>query len=115
MSGSEAVSEIIARVDTVGLLDITDGLHNDGEARWSPDGKKIVFSSDREGNLHIFTMDPDGSGAKRLTTEGSFNANPAWSPDGKQIVFVSNRNGENQIYVMDMNGKNVKEATQKDC
>lgn len=64
---------------------------------------KIAFSSNRDGNFEIYTMNPDGSGQTRLTFISSANnTNPVWSPDGTKIAFVSTdkATGKGQIHVM---------------
>jgi Tol biopolymer transport system component len=52
---------------------------------WSPDGRHIAFSSDRDGPSGIYVMNADGSGVRRITD--SFGLQPAWSPDGRHIAF----------------------------
>jgi TolB protein len=59
----------------------------DAEAVISADGKKIVFTSIRNGDLDIYTMDADGSNVKQLTHELGYDGGPAFSPDGKLIVY----------------------------
>ena len=77
---------------------------NDGPS-WSPDGTKIAFSSDRDGNWEIYVMNADGSGATRLTTNRSADdGSPAWSPDGSKIAFHTNRDDNYEIYVMNADG-----------
>lgn len=53
----------------------------------SPDGKKIVFTSLKDGDLDIYTMNVDGTDVKRLTNTLGYDGGPWWSPDGKQIVY----------------------------
>ena len=53
----------------------------------SPDGKKVVFTSDRGGDLDIWTMDINGKHAKQLTHELGYDGGPWWSPDGKRICY----------------------------
>lgn len=65
---------------------------------------KIAFSSDRDGNYEIYTMDSDGGAQTRLTENTADDLAPAWSPDGKRIAFVSNRDGNNEIYAMSADG-----------
>jgi hypothetical protein len=65
---------------------------------------KLAFASNRDGNSEIYTMNPDGSGVTRLTTNPALDATPAWSPDGGQIAFTSTRNGNSEIYVMNADG-----------
>jgi Tol biopolymer transport system component len=72
---------------------LTSGPGFDSQPRWSPDGKRIVFLSDRSGAENVWLMDPDGSKSKALT-KGTNNlyASPEWTPDGNYIV-VSRTSG----------------------
>ncbi|MBY0497968.1 MAG: hypothetical protein K2Y23_27495 [Cyanobacteria bacterium] len=60
---------------------------------WSPKGDRIVFSRIVDGDYEIFTIAPDGTGAKRLTSTIGNDAHQGWSPDGSHIVFASSRMG----------------------
>ena len=71
---------------------------------WSPDGKRIAFTSNRDGNDEIYVMSPDGSNVKRLTNNAADDQWPAWSPDGKKLTFQSYRDGNWEIYVMNADG-----------
>ena len=79
--------------------------------RWSPDGKRIVWVSTRDGNQDIYSADADGKNLKRLTSEIALDNNPSWSPDGKRIAFTSNRAGNFEIHIMDADGGNVRRLT----
>ena len=57
------------------------------EAVVSPDGKKIVFTSLKDGDLEIYTMNVDGSDVRRLTNVPGYDGGPWWSPDGTKIVY----------------------------
>jgi TolB protein len=78
---------------------------------WSPDGQKLAFAATMGGkNLEIYTINPNGTGLKRLTfSHGYDNLAPAWNPkpppgSAGQIAFVSSRIGLPQIYVMNADG-----------
>jgi Tol biopolymer transport system component/pimeloyl-ACP methyl ester carboxylesterase len=81
--------------------------------RWSHDGKKIVFTSDRDGDPEIYVMAADGSNPVRLTHAPGRDAHPYFSRDGRKIVFQSPRaNGvDTNIYVMDSDGSRVVQLT----
>ena len=59
----------------------------DGEATLSPDGRTIVFTSTRDGDLDIYTMSLDGSNVRRLTDTPGYDGGPFFSPDGSKIVY----------------------------
>ena len=78
---------------------------------WSPDGRRIAFDSDRDGNWEIYVMNADGSGVTRLTDNDAADGFPAWSPDGRRITFDSDRDGNWEIYVMNADGSGVARLT----
>ncbi len=78
-----------AKPDGSGVKRLTDSPGYDAEATVSPDGKSIVFTSTRDGDLDIYTMDKNGKNVKRLTTALGYDGGPFFSPDGKQIVYRS--------------------------
>ena len=76
---------------------------------WSPDGKRIIFTNDKEdgrtGNFEIFRIDLESAASeKRLTFRRRSDSMPVFSPDGKHIVFVSTTDGNSEIYVMNSDG-----------
>ena len=64
---------------------------------WSPDGTKIAFSSNRDGNYDIWVMDADGSQPKKLTESALNEFQPLWSPDGAHILF-SGQTSDNFLF-----------------
>ena len=76
----------------------------------------LAFQSDRDGNLEIYKMGPDGSNQTNLTNNPADDFDPVWSADGQQIVFVSNREtdaggGGQFIYIMNADGSDVRQVT----
>lgn len=68
----------------------------DAEATVSPMGDRTVFTSPRDGDLELSTMNIDGSDLVRITHAGTFNAFPMFTRDGRRQVFVSDRNALNR-------------------
>ncbi|HEU4932053.1 MAG TPA: DUF5050 domain-containing protein [Pyrinomonadaceae bacterium] len=84
----------------------------DGEASFSADGGKIVFTSTRDGNAEIYVMNADGSNQKRITNSLGSDAHPSFSPDGTQITFISDREGGLEIFKMNSDGTNAVRLTE---
>jgi TolB protein len=76
-----------ANVDGSESIRLTTNPGYDAEGTISADGKRIVFTSMRSGDLNIYTMNSDGSGTKRLTFEKGYDGGPFFSWDGKTIVY----------------------------
>jgi TolB protein len=76
-----------AKMDGSDLRRLTNSPGYDAEATISRDGKKIVFTSVRDGDLELYTMNADGTGVKRLTSEVGYDGGAFFSHDGKQIVY----------------------------
>ncbi|HEV2946483.1 MAG TPA: S9 family peptidase [Gemmataceae bacterium] len=68
---------------------LTNTTKKDSHPRWSPDGKQILFESNRSGEGQLWVIDVNGGEARQLTTISSEAGNGLWSPDGKWIAFVS--------------------------
>jgi YD repeat-containing protein len=95
--------------DGSGQARLTNDGANDDSPRWSPNGNKILFQSDRDnpstGYNDIYVMNSDGTGQMRLTTDPNDDSSASWSPDGSKIVFQSIRNGQfYQVYMMNADG-----------
>ena len=99
-------------IDGAQRIQLTDVGADHWGANWSPNGKRIVFTSDRGGRFAIYTMDTDGGSVARLTSDTQyFDYSPHWSSDGARIVFESNRTGSMEVWVMDADGANLEQVT----
>jgi Tol biopolymer transport system component len=71
---------------------------------WSPDGQKIVFASDANGNFDLFIINADGTGLTQITTHTANDFDPFWLPNGEEIAFVSDRDGgDREIFKLNVN------------
>jgi Tol biopolymer transport system component len=92
---------------------ITDGYFDYREPRWSPDGKRIAFSSDRDkGSYDIWTIDVDSGEFTQWTSGTGDETQPSWSPDGERIVYVNGNevasvtpDGDSETLVRDLDPK----------
>jgi Tol biopolymer transport system component len=83
---------VITHVRADILRRLTFNTHTDEYPRWSPDGRKIAFVSDRDStgttrNDEIYVMNNDGSDQQRVTSDAAWDWYPAWSPNGRKILF----------------------------
>ncbi len=111
----EASDIWIMHADGSGQANLTKDKQSNWGATWSPDGKHILFNSAREGGRpHLYIMNPDGSGLRRLCPHSSlWEEYPGWSPDGKKIAFMSNVGTSSWvIYVMNADCTGLKQVTQ---
>ncbi len=93
---------------------ITHGMGFDSQPRFSPDGKTLVFVSDRDGAENLWLADSDGSNPRALTHDKrNMFVSPAWTPDGEAIVVTKSiggsgiwgwGNGPLPLYLYDRNG-----------
>jgi Tol biopolymer transport system component len=85
---------------------------SEGQPDFSPDGGKLAFISNRDGNPEIYTIGLDGEGEQRLTSWDGWDEFPDWHPDGSRILFESEgRDGFDGLFVMDSDGGNVHHVT----
>lgn len=95
----------VINADGSGDTNLTNNDAQEYGVAWSPDGSTLAFGSKRDGEMRIYTMNPDGSEQQSLPTPAAGQA-PWWSPDGRQIVYTLESGGNSDIYVMDADGGN---------
>ncbi len=77
----------VVGTDGIGLRELTNDVYQDRGPRWSPDGKKLAFFSNRSGKYEAWTIDFEGTGLRRITNYPEHMVvSPFWSPDGKGIA-----------------------------
>ena len=113
------------------VAQLTDEPGYDAEATVSPDGKKIVFTSTRSGDLELYTMDLDGSNVQQVTSGLGYDGGAFFSPDSKQLVFRASRPegqaaedykklltknlvrpSDMEVFVCDVDGANLRQITE---
>jgi Tol biopolymer transport system component len=103
------MSRYVNDIGTVSRL--TFGEAYDGEPRLNPGCTRVVFTSDRDGNDELYTMDTFGNNVSRLTWNDAEDYAPSWSADGSKIAFVSRRDGNNEIYSIRADGSGLQRLT----
>ena len=104
------------RLDGSGLRQLTRGPHDNHGPVVSPNGRRIVFASDRDPDgrrdrSDIFTMRSNGSGVRVLIDGPRSESEPDYAPDGRRIVFAGNRSDRSDIYVAQVKGGRAKRLT----
>ncbi len=81
---------------------LTDDPGKDQYPAWSPDGRDIVFASDRGGDYDLYRLTLGSAALQNLTNNLAQDASPAFAPDGTLLLFDSNREGNYELYVLDL-------------
>jgi Tol biopolymer transport system component len=111
--GPEIKTDIYAALpDGTGRRRLTTARAADDDPEWSPDGRQIVFSSERHGNWELYVMEADGARQRRLTrTSKADEYAPSWSPDGRRIAFWRRSTERESVVVMSLGGSRERTLT----
>lgn len=101
----------VMNIDGSNATSVSDLVANDTTPVWSPDGSKLVFVSQRDGNRELYVMDVSGHNLLNLTNHPANDWTPTWSPDGTKIVFSSDRTRAWELYAIDADGNNLQQLT----
>ena len=86
--------------------------YRDEDPRWSPDGAKIAFKSNRaNGAYDIYVMNADGTNPVRVTDHAANDHDPAWMPDGQSLIFMSERDSRGDLYRVWLSDRRVERLT----
>lgn len=102
--GSEGARDIaVVRPDGEGRQIVIQNESDDFAPVWSPDGKRIAFLSDRDGNVELYVSSADGSLPMRITNTLVAESQQTWSPDGGRIAYTSlDSNGDPRVFWVDL-------------
>jgi eukaryotic-like serine/threonine-protein kinase len=90
---------------------LTRGTSTDRQPAYAPDGKWIVFSATRNGNLDLWVTSPETGETRRVTDDHAQDWDPAFTPDGKQLIWSSNRSGHFEIWIAEADGRNARQLS----
>ncbi len=90
---------------------LTGGPTIDRQPAFSPDGRRVVFSSDRSGSLDLWSLEVATGAVRRLTFDAADDWDPHWSPDGKNLLWSSNRSGHFEIWMAETDGTGARQVT----
>jgi Tol biopolymer transport system component len=83
---------------------LTNGDFDNTSPQWSPDGRRILFISNRDANPEVYVMNSDGSNLANLSRNPATDDSASWSPDGRSVLFRSDRDGNQEIYKVNIDG-----------
>src|SRR5439155_8313023 len=102
----------IERSNLAQLTKLTPDTSSASDPAFSPDGSRIAFVSQRDGNAEIYVMNADGTGSTRITNDPQPDGRPAFTPDGQSLVFHSARAaGKQQIWAVNLDATGLTQLT----
>ena len=91
--------------------ELTGGPTRDRQPAFSPDGRRIVFTSDRSGSLDLWSLELATGAIRRLTFDAADDWDPQWSPNGKHLLWSSNRSGHFEAWIAEPDGSGARQAS----
>ncbi len=90
---------------------LTRGLGRDRQPAFSPDGDRVIFSSNRSGNTDLWTVDRHTGAVRQLTDDPAIDFDPAFTPDGERVLWTSDRSGNPEIWMAAADGSRARQVT----
>lgn len=90
---------------------LTTSMGRDRQPVYSPDGKQLLFSSNRSGNIDLWTVNLETGRLYQLTDDPAHDWDPAFSPDGQQILWSTNRSGNMEVWVAGADGSGAHQVS----
>ncbi len=91
---------------------LTEGSASDRQPTYSPDGRLILFSSNRGGNLDLWTLDRERGALRQITDDPANDWDPSFTPDGAKILWSSDRGGHLEIWMANADGSGARQVSQ---
>lgn len=101
----------VARTDGTAAQNVTAAASEEYHPAWSSDGQRLVFTSDREGNAELYSLELSSNELRRLTFDAAQDDRAKFSPDGDVIAFESTRDGHVGVYSLPPLGGNARRLT----
>lgn len=86
---------------------ITNDVADERDPAWSPNGLRLAYASNKDGNWEIYVYDLQANQTERLTFNLAFDANPSWSPDSNWLVYETYQGGTLDVYVLPVTDQNA--------
>jgi Tol biopolymer transport system component len=105
------LSEVSVAPDGAPPRVLTSGNTRDRQPVYSPDGSRIAFSSNRNGNMDLWLLDVRSGALRQVTDDLAQDWDPAFTPDGKQVLWSSDRSGNLEIWIAGTDGSGARQLT----
>jgi len=90
---------------------LTRGRGRDRQPAFSPDGERVIFSSNRSGQLDLWTLTLANGEVRQITDDAAADWDPAFTPDGRSILWSSNRSGNLEVWMANADGSNARRVS----